>query len=79
MLKAEADIEARDDDGETPLHYAARAASAEVVSALFKAGADIDAQNDDGDTPPVIAAIYGNIEAASIFLNAYASRYRESQ
>ena len=49
LLEAGANLEARFQDGQTPLHYAGRAAVSEttavIVAALLQAGADLEARN----------------------------------
>ena len=51
-LASGADIKARDEDGETPLHRAARFnENPAVIAALLDAGAEIEARNEDGHTP----------------------------
>ncbi len=58
LLKAGADIHARDENGNTPLHEAAAGDGANVIAmkALISAGADVNARNNDGLTP--LAAAY---------------------
>jgi len=51
LIEAGANIEARDEDGETPLHSAARRGNHAVMQALIKAGADPAARDEDGRTP----------------------------
>ncbi len=53
LLDAGADPNARDEDGRTPLHWAARwSGHAEAINALLAAGADPNAPRDkDGETP----------------------------
>ena len=50
LLKRGADVNVRDDNGLTPLHYAVRY-SIGAVEILLKYGADVNAQDDHGDTP----------------------------
>ena len=50
-LAAGADLEARDDSDNTPLHYAAAYDSVDVLETLLGAGADIQAWNDNGCPP----------------------------
>ena len=51
MVAARADLEARNQDGSTPLHLAARDGAAEVVTTLLEAGADLEARDAIGRTP----------------------------
>ena len=50
LLKAGADIEARDKDGETPLIIAARSNNPEVIEVLLTGGANAKAKNEAGET-----------------------------
>lgn len=45
------DIQAVDNDGATPLHYAAYLANAEIARVLVQSGARVDAKNGKGQTP----------------------------
>jgi uncharacterized protein len=51
LLDDGADVNARDDDGATPLHFAAQGESHEVIRLLRDAGADLNAINNKGETP----------------------------
>ena len=56
-LRCGADIEAKDDDGWTPLHFAAAFnKNPAVIQALLDAGADIEAKSDRSVTPLHLAA-----------------------
>jgi ankyrin repeat protein len=45
------DASAPDDNGGTPLHFAAQASAADVARVLLDAGARIDARDSEGNTP----------------------------
>ena len=51
LLKAGANVNARDDDGETPLHDAAAFGASVNVKALLDEGADGRAKSNSGQTP----------------------------
>ena len=52
LLDAGADLKARDEGGETPLHWAAEEGeSPAIITALLDAGADLKARDSLGETP----------------------------
>ena len=51
LLSHGADVDGKDEDGFTALHFAARADASKAVEILLKHGADSDAKNDSGVTP----------------------------
>jgi ankyrin repeat protein len=55
-------LDARDEDGSTPLHCAVWKGHADVVELLLKLGADVNAHNnnDHWGTTPLHAAAHGN-------------------
>ena len=56
-LEAGADVNARQEDGNTPLHFAAGSSGdLAVITALLAAGADVDARNNGGNTALRLAA-----------------------
>jgi len=71
-IKAGADIEARDQDGWTPLLVAAsNNSSYEVITILLKAGANIEVRNKSGATPLIAAAAFNtNPEVISVLVKA---------
>ena len=57
LLAAGAAADARDEEGQTPLHYAATVEAPGVCALLLEAGADPEAEDRDGDTPAALGAI----------------------
>ena len=74
-IKAGADVNARNDNGSTPLMYAAMSnINSEVVSVLIKAGADVNAKDSTGVTPLLVAAGANTIsEVVSVLIKAGAN------
>ena len=58
LLKSGADLQARDESGDTPLMAAALNADVAVLELLLKAGADVNATNHAGATPLLRAATF---------------------
>lgn len=60
LIKNGTDVNIEDENGRTPLHYAAQKGKVEVGKLLIKKNANIDARTtDDGKTPIFIAAEEG--------------------
>jgi cytohesin len=51
FLAAGVDVNAKDEEGWTPLHIAAIRGNKEIAELLIAKGADVNAKDDDGDTP----------------------------
>jgi len=51
LLSHDADINAKDNEGQTPLHYAARQGQIQAVEWLLKHGADVNPRDKNGKTP----------------------------
>lgn len=75
-LERGADPDRRDDQGWTPLCWAAGGGHAEIVRLLIVSGADADAPAADGRTPREIALAAGRLEAARALVGAHPSRAR---
>ncbi len=69
-LSTGAQVDTRDDDGETPLMKAADHGVASAVEALLRAGADPNARDEDGETALMMAADEGNIVVVKLLLAA---------
>lgn len=73
LLANGADPTARDAEGNTPLHYAARSTDPGVVALLLDAAADIDALNDACQSPLAMACLTGNWRLAKFLTERGAS------
>ena len=51
LIRHGANVNDKDDAGQTPLHFASRDGSVGMVNVLLDGGADIDAQDNNNDTP----------------------------
>ena len=68
LIRAGADVNARDKDDMTPLHYAARDGYVRMTDLLLAADARMDVQNKDGDTPLHLAVRHHWAEAAGLLI-----------
>ena len=65
LIAAGANVNQQDNNGLTPLHWAAENGHQAVVQALIAAGADINQQDNDGWTPLLHAAGWDGHQAVS--------------
>ena len=65
-LAAGTDVNAKDGDGYTPLHFAAINGHKELAELLIDSGADVNAKDDFGETPLDWAVDEGQIEIADL-------------
>lgn len=68
LSRPEADVSITDDDGQTPMHYAARASRVDNMETLKSKGALIDAAALDGRTPLMMAAHRDHVAAVDWLL-----------
>ena len=69
-LSGEGDLEAKEADGNTALHWAAAFGYVDVIAALLERGAETDATNGWGRIPLLMAAGAGHAEANLAFVDA---------
>jgi uncharacterized protein len=73
LIKARADVNARQGDGASPLHWAVHLDDAEVVGLLLSAGAKADTADDTGITPLYLACLNRRGSMVETLLNAGAN------
>uniref|UniRef100_A0A2D4J487 Uncharacterized protein n=1 Tax=Micrurus lemniscatus lemniscatus TaxID=129467 RepID=A0A2D4J487_MICLE len=69
LLEDGADINAKVENGWTPLHSAVQRNSKEIVKFLLENGADPLARKDNGATPFILAGMTGNVKLLKLFLD----------
>jgi hypothetical protein len=70
LLSAKADVNARDEYGQTVLMMLSDAATSEIVWDLVNAGAKVNSRDQDGDTALISAAEENNVEALQALIDA---------
>ena len=73
LIRAEADVNVRDEWQDTPLHETAGNNAAEVAALLIRAGADVNAHNAKKETPLHRAAGSNAAEVAALLIRAGAN------
>lgn len=66
LISAGADLNAKANDGTTPLHYAVILAKKDVTELLIANGADVNAKDNEGRTPLYWAKEQNNTELAEL-------------
>lgn len=70
LLKSKASVVLKDNDGRTPLMFAAQYDKDEYFADLLGAGADVNAKDNDGWTPLIYASLYGRSSEVESLLKA---------
>ncbi len=73
LILAEANLEAKNNDGSTALILASCEGQIEVAEALIAAGSNIEAKDNDGATALIWASYNGQIEIVKVLINAGAN------
>ena len=68
LVEKKASLEAKDNDGRTPLHLASRAGKIEVVKLLVERKADLDSKDNFGYTPLSLASIQHRIKVVKFLV-----------
>eukprot|EP01023_Acetabularia_acetabulum_P012815 TRINITY_DN16029_c0_g1_i3.p2 TRINITY_DN16029_c0_g1~~TRINITY_DN16029_c0_g1_i3.p2 ORF type:complete len:274 (+),score=48.28 TRINITY_DN16029_c0_g1_i3:128-949(+) len=67
------DMECKDEEGRTPLHFAAGYGQLQCLKLLIQCNADLEQQDNNGNTPLHYAAGYGQTLAAQLLLQHHAN------
>ena len=68
LIRQGADVNARNYDGFTPLHHAAKWNNSKTLALLIRKGGDVNARNSDGFTPLHYAAKWNNSEILALLI-----------
>ncbi len=72
LLQHGANLEATDQEDQTPLHWATRRENTEIATLLVDAEANLEATDNEGKTPLHLAAINGYTQIAQVLVDAEA-------
>ena len=70
LIQAGADVNAMDDEKNSPMHYAVKMKNLEIVRALIKAGANLESQNSMLTTPLALAVISDDLQMIQLLTNS---------
>jgi hypothetical protein len=68
LIAESADVNAKSDDGRTPLHFAATSGHKEIVDLLISKGANVNEEDVYGNTPLHYAAVGGSKEIIELLI-----------
>ena len=70
LIQAGANVNAEDEGGSTPLHYAVGIKNIEIVKAMIKAGADLEAEDEQQNTALMIAVAGDDLEMIKLLIGS---------
>jgi ankyrin repeat protein len=66
LLANKAEVNAKEEDGITPLHFAAEEGLKDVVELLLSSNADVNAKDNDSNTPLRLAVSNSHADVAEL-------------
>lgn len=80
LLEANADVDAKDSDGQTPMHYAVKYFDSDARKLLLREGnPDVGIRDVNGDCPLQTAANWPNLEAVDALIPVYMKQRKYKQ
>ena len=73
LIQAGANVNAEDEGGSTPFHYAVGIKSIEIVKAMIKAGADLEAENGEQNTALMLAVAGDDLQMIRLLISSGAA------
>ena len=70
LIQAGASVNAEDEDGSTPFHYAVGIKNVEIVKAMIKAGADLEQENSTQNTALMLAVAGDDLQMIQLLISA---------
>ncbi|MGZ5134021.1 MAG: ankyrin repeat domain-containing protein [Flavitalea sp.] len=70
LIQAGANVNAEDEDKNSPLHFAVKMKNLEIVKALIKAGANLEAENSMRTTPLVLAVFNDDLQMLQLLIGS---------
>lgn len=70
LIQAGANVNAVDEGGNTPLHYAVEIKNIEIVKAMIKAGADVEIENGEQNTALMIAVAGDDLQMIQLLISS---------